>query len=131
MARQLQPCGTYAAYRRHLRNGEPACDLCKQAARDQANGREGLPPRADQVSDTAPTPITEIPTPRDDALENLALVNAALQKAVPREVPALSKRRQELVEYLNALDAKKGGGLAGKLAAARAAREQRDGPTDP
>lgn len=26
--RQLQPCGTSAAYRRHLRNGERACPEC-------------------------------------------------------------------------------------------------------
>ena len=28
---QHQPCGTNAAYIRHHRNGEPACDRCKKA----------------------------------------------------------------------------------------------------
>ena len=27
----LKPCGTSAAYRRHLRNGEEACAECKSA----------------------------------------------------------------------------------------------------
>lgn len=31
--RLLQPCGTAAAYRRHLRHGEPADSLCLQAER--------------------------------------------------------------------------------------------------
>lgn len=29
--RQLQPCGTPAAYLRHLRKGETACDECREA----------------------------------------------------------------------------------------------------
>jgi len=33
MARQLQPCGTPAAYRRHLRHGEQPCDACRDAMR--------------------------------------------------------------------------------------------------
>ncbi len=31
MARDLKPCGTHAAYRRHLRRGETPCDACRQA----------------------------------------------------------------------------------------------------
>ena len=34
MARPVsQPCGTYAAARRHQRNGEPLCDACREALR--------------------------------------------------------------------------------------------------
>ena len=29
--RPTQPCGTHAAYRRHLANGEDACAACKRA----------------------------------------------------------------------------------------------------
>jgi hypothetical protein len=31
--RKLKPCGTRAAYRRHLRRGEDACEACKTAER--------------------------------------------------------------------------------------------------
>ena len=31
--RQFQPCGTPAAYKRHRRNGEPACEKCLAANR--------------------------------------------------------------------------------------------------
>jgi hypothetical protein len=33
--RQLLPCGTVAAERRHRRNKEPVCDPCRQAATKQ------------------------------------------------------------------------------------------------
>lgn len=39
MPRELKPCGTDAAYRRHVRRGEPVDELCAQAARDQKNRR--------------------------------------------------------------------------------------------
>lgn len=35
MARKLKPCGTYAAYARHLRNGERPCDPCTLANRER------------------------------------------------------------------------------------------------
>jgi len=28
---ELQPCGTHASYRRHLRHGEEACPDCRRA----------------------------------------------------------------------------------------------------
>lgn len=31
--RALQPCGTTAAYRRHIYHGEPACGPCREAQR--------------------------------------------------------------------------------------------------
>ena len=132
MARALQPCGTYAAYRRHTRNGEEACDLCKQAYRDYKNDRNGYADGADTSTPTLETaePLLSAPVPRDDALENLRIVNEAMTKAAPNAIPALSKRRQELVEYLNGLNAKEDGGLAEKLANARRAREERNGRAD-
>jgi hypothetical protein len=44
--RQPLPCGTWAAYKRHLRNGEPACGACLQANRDRSKARKrpGRPP---------------------------------------------------------------------------------------
>lgn len=37
-----EPCGTAAAYRRHLRHGEPPCDECILADRErQADRRNG------------------------------------------------------------------------------------------
>jgi hypothetical protein len=33
----LRPCGTFTAYKRHLKLGEEACEPCKQASRDHAS----------------------------------------------------------------------------------------------
>lgn len=49
MASRLQPCGTNAAYGRHLRAGDDPCDPCKQAHREYVqrwqttSGRELAP----------------------------------------------------------------------------------------
>jgi len=44
VARELKPCGTPAAYRRHLRYGQDACQACLDA--EAARRRpEGNPPR--------------------------------------------------------------------------------------
>ena len=40
MTRTLQPCGTPAAYKRHLAHGEKACEPCNQARRDADNTRK-------------------------------------------------------------------------------------------
>jgi hypothetical protein len=37
MTRKLKPCGTYAAYARHLRNDEKPCDPCSAANRERAS----------------------------------------------------------------------------------------------
>ena len=44
----LAPCGTPAAYRRHLRNSEPIDDACRQAWNEQARVRRAKT-KADQA----------------------------------------------------------------------------------
>lgn len=39
MARQLQPCGTQAAYQRHKRRNEEPCAACEEAARNDRRAR--------------------------------------------------------------------------------------------
>lgn len=47
--RKLKPCGTVAAYRRHLYRGEDACDECLEACRlDRASYRRDLAKRRNQ-----------------------------------------------------------------------------------
>ncbi len=40
MGRELAPCGTAAAARRHWRNGEPLDEACLQAARREKAGKQ-------------------------------------------------------------------------------------------
>lgn len=39
LAGPVQPCGTTAAYQRHRRRGEPACEYCKDAKRAEIRAR--------------------------------------------------------------------------------------------
>ena len=52
--RPLAPCGTWAAYRRHLRNYEPACDACRKAATAYVTGRRAAR-KAEQEATTGGT----------------------------------------------------------------------------
>lgn len=126
MARVLKPCGTSAAYRRHLRKGEEACADCKDAVAWEKQSKLDGPRDERKVAVLAP--VASLPEPEEsfdpleDAKENLAIVKAALREAVPREVSALSKRRQELVALIAELEGDQGVSLAEQLAAIRAAK---------
>lgn len=45
MGRDLMPCGTQAAYQRHLRQGEEPCDACRAANTAYKRSRLFVPPR--------------------------------------------------------------------------------------
>lgn len=128
MPRDLKPCGTSAAYRRHLRKGEEACAECLAAV--AAEKQERLDGPRESRSVAALTAVVEFPAatpekefdPLVDAKDNLRIVNAALQEAVPREVAALSRRRQELVALIADLGGKREVSLADQLAELRSRR---------
>lgn len=95
----------FAAYKRHLRKGEPVCDDCQRAAREQKNERVDGDRDARKLSSLMPDVSFDAAErddfdPLEDAKDNLRVVKAALRDAVPREVAALSKRRQELVALI-------------------------------
>ena len=122
MARELKPCGTSAAYRRHLRKGEEACAACKAAVAWEKQSKLDGPREERKVSALSAPPVVESIDPLEDARENLQIVNAALKEAVPREVSQLSKRRQELVALIAELQGDQEVSLADQLAAIRAAK---------
>lgn len=116
MAQQLAPCGTLAAYRRHLRAGETPCPACRTAnrtaKRDQADQRRrgrtstaaSIPPAA--AAPTAPPPAP--PTREASVLVDLLMVRDVLAAAVDqvkREDPTrLGPLVRELRETWKALD---------------------------
>lgn len=130
MARPLAECGTWSAYKRHKARGEPVDDACAQAAREQ-NQKQRKSERAER-SQVVQLAVVETPAPvevdeLEDAKENLELVKAAMKSATPRELAALSKRREELVRRIATMTnaSKKqaeGGGLLDQLAARRSQR---------
>lgn len=108
MSEPLKPCGTYAAYRRHLRNDEPMDELCAQAGRDQKNKRADGARELSAVNVSlaiAAEPPVEFESELDEALENLRIVKAAMHEAPANTIAALSKRREELVSHVARLRA--------------------------
>lgn len=56
MPRTLAPCGTPAAYKRHLAHGEKACEPCNQARRDCDNERK----RRNRPQPKPPYPVASL-----------------------------------------------------------------------
>lgn len=131
MGRVLRPCGTEAAYRRHVYHGQVPCDACRAAHRAYVGRARRERVLRDTLARAAAhsAPLHVLGDPRRDRVrrleENLAIVDAALADAVPREVPALSRRRQELEDAIWKLAGtaqREGGGGLDELARRRASR---------
>ena len=127
MARNLQPCGTWAAYKRHLRKGEEPCDDCREAARVQQRERSAARRAAREQSGTivdTSAPVSGHPPPVALALDEslfdgltLEPLTVAKQDLVvieqfmtspallPSQFTSLSRRREELVDRIRALSA--------------------------
>lgn len=129
MPRELKPCGTAAAYRRHVRRGEPVDDACAQAARDQKNGRVAA--RRDAVADVLKLAVVDVASAGDEkpidelaeARETLAMLTAAMRAGAPG-MAAMAKERTALVERIKRLEGagKTKGSRLDELANRRAAR---------
>lgn len=108
MTRSLKPCGTTAAYRRHLRNGEPACDACK-AANTEAK-KSSVRASQDRAAEVVKLAIVDAPPPAEstDELEklrwNLRILEATMESGVPNGMAALSKQHAELVARIVKLE---------------------------
>ena len=129
MARPKSPCGTDAAYRRHLREGEQPCVRCRDAHRAANAAYRAAPAVVGEVD-------VEIPEPVDsERVGDLRAQRKALQLAIdwalgndPKAVPAASRELREVNAELERLTGPVSEGvpsLADQLAAARAAREAR------
>lgn len=108
MARPLAECGTFSAYKRHKRNGDPVDDACAEAAREQKNSRVAA--KRDEATEVVRLAIVEAPPlePGIDELEearfNLSIVKATMQAGAPTGMAALSKQYADLVALVKRLE---------------------------
>ena len=105
MTSKLKPCGTAAAYRRHLRNDEAPCDECKRAVREQEQARRAAK-RAEAVQaarEAMPEPTDEVDR-RAILLEVLSELRGQLREAPPQSVAAIAKQVRDTVDALEAGD---------------------------
>ena len=114
MARELKPCGTTAAYRRHLRKGQEPCKRCRQAARDEKRAQ-----RAIALEEEVLLP-TDVPT--RERLAELRWQAELLRQSIiwaatnsPARLPSLSKERRETLEEIASLDDEQGDSEGGAL----------------
>ena len=106
----LKPCGTPAAYRRHKRRGEDACEACKAAVREQqavsatTRKRSSGEARLELLAPLAEEP-EPVPDPLEVARDNLAIVEATLRAPLTPggSIANLTKRREELVDRIRKL----------------------------
>jgi hypothetical protein len=113
MIREVQPCGTSAAYQRHLRRGETVDEACQVAWREQKRERTRVLQTASGASFAAvyaaSDPVGDV-DPLEEARDNLRILRAALRADPPANtVSALTKRRDEAVDRIRMLESVKPG----------------------
>lgn len=130
MGRPLAACGTFSAYKRHKRNGEPVDDACAQAARDQANERNAgkRVSGAEKVKAAlAVLPESESVAGVDElaeAYETLNWIKALMAAGTQQGAAALAKQRLDVVALIKRLEgaAKPKESMLDELARKRAER---------
>ncbi|MCC4906961.1 hypothetical protein [Microbacterium sp. cx-59] len=133
MGKPKARCGTDAAYRRHLRNGDPVDDACRDAhaATRRASRRSPAAPTT-PTTPTAPEP-PDAETADDGDADDLELIVKTLRKAfVKIAADDPTKLAPIAREFRTAVESKRGPveppkelTLAEQLAQARAARAAR------
>lgn len=105
MAQELKPCGTPAAARRHRRKGEPLCDVCEQAVRDEKNSRKdaeraNAAVKAQEVAATLPEH-----SPHMLVLEEIQrTLRAQMLEAPPQSVAAIAKELRAVSAEIGVLN---------------------------
>lgn len=108
MARPRAECGTFSAYKRHKRNGDPVDEACAQAARDQKNSR--VSEKRDEAAAVVRLAIVNSPPPdaQTDQLEkarwNLRILEASMEAGVSSGMASLSKQHADLVALIVRLE---------------------------
>lgn len=127
MTRTLKPCGTTAAYRRHLRKGEKPCGACRDA--NAAAKRAHVIEARQEVAEVVRLSIAEASAPEvldelDRLRWNLKIVESTMAAGVPSGLAALSKQHADLVKAIVRLESAASPEVSklDELAARRAAR---------
>lgn len=128
MAPKLAPCGTWTAYKRHMRNNEEVDDACREAARENdraqksrtathealtselSKGNDADTEKVSQLVSYGQFEDVDVPV-HEDPLEaarwRLRRVRAALLVAGPRDVAPLANAEQQIVAEISRINAAK------------------------
>ena len=138
MGKAPSPCGTPAAYRRHLRHKESPCAACRKAKRGEARQQRDEARKTEvttiptRPSLAAATPLTPTTRPESSERGDLEMARDSLVEAIdqvraedPTRLPALVRELRETWKALRDLTAKGAESPEDEFAKARAAREAR------
>lgn len=103
--RELKPCGTPAAARRHRRRKEPVCEECLAAERADKAASRAL--KRQRAREAAAAKAGELPAKLDQLTElrfMYARIREALSLAEPKEVATLVKQGDVILERIARLD---------------------------
>lgn len=143
----VAPCGTPAAYRRHLRRKESPCPACRRANRDlkraqadQRRRRAKVSTPAPELEDVLPVASTPPVEPADAAvgppsvLDDLRMVRDALVAAIaqvraedPARLPGLVRELRETWKAIDTLGGRTPADGEDEFAKARQRRAERRG----
>lgn len=104
MPRPKAPCGTYTAYKRHLRLREPVDESCRAAQKEHDAGRSTSAParvrrQAQKAAESAPIePTTAAPTTEEGHISRVEVLKEQLQDS--RELVKVLKRTDPGRAYL-------------------------------
>lgn len=96
--RDLKPCGTSAAARRHRRRGEPVCDECRVAEREATALARAA--KRSEAREVAAQDAEQLPENIDQLTELRFMygrIRGALHRAEPKEVATLVKQGDQIL----------------------------------
>lgn len=96
--RELKPCGTPAAARRHRRRGEPVCEECRAAEREATALSRAV--KRSEAREEAAQDAEQVPEKIDQLTELRFMygrIRGALYRAEPKEVATLVKQGDQLL----------------------------------
>lgn len=127
--RELKPCGTPAAARRHRRRGELVCDECRAAEREATALARAV--KRSEAQEVAAQEAEQVPEEIDQLKELRFMygrIRGALHRAEPKEVATLVKQGGVILEQIAQLDGAEPGTVADAgddIEQARIRREER------
>lgn len=118
MPRSLAPCGTFSAYRRHLRRDEPIDEACREAANTEARERRAAKREKETVKIPAVAPAAAGPDEADAAptvpagpLEELSELHAMytvlkthMASAPPQSIAAIVRQADAVLVRITELE---------------------------
>ena len=105
MGKPVAPCGTVAAYRRHLRHSEEPCEACRAANREKPRAERGARQPSARIIELVPAPPPEM-TRLEELREQREILRSILDdpECSARDAAAVSRELRAVWAEIAELD---------------------------